>query len=275
MAGKYCLTALKGAPNGVAALDGTGKVPSTQLPATQGGGITQQEADARYAVLAHDHNAVYALLNHNHNAAYSAIGHTHAGVYEPANSNIQTHIGTAHAPSNAQKNSDITKAEIEAVLTGVIASHSHTGGSDPWTVLALAADFTTGSATAVDVGLGFTPVANTRYMFEAMLGIRTATATVNPRVGLAWSTGLTRGVAQIDEAQSATARLMANGNIAASLLMAVGGIPNTTQEWPVTVWGWFRAGATPSGQVRIQLASETANTIVRVVQDSYLRFRTF
>lgn len=57
--------------------------------------------------------------------------HTHAGVYEPANANIQSHIGSAHAPSNAQKNSDITKAEIEAVLTGVINTHSHAGGSVP------------------------------------------------------------------------------------------------------------------------------------------------
>jgi hypothetical protein len=47
---------------------------------------------------------------------------------ETANSNIQTHVTSAHAPSNAQKNSDITKAEIEAKLTGEISSHTHAGG---------------------------------------------------------------------------------------------------------------------------------------------------
>lgn len=36
------------------------------------------------------------------------------------------HSQLAHAPSNAQKNSDITKAEIEAKLTGQISTHSHT-----------------------------------------------------------------------------------------------------------------------------------------------------
>ena len=36
-----------------------------------------------------------------------------------------THATSAHAPSNAQKNSDITKAEIEAKLTGSITSHNH------------------------------------------------------------------------------------------------------------------------------------------------------
>ena len=35
------------------------------------------------------------------------------------------HSQSAHAPSNAQKNSDITKTEIEAKLTGQISSHSH------------------------------------------------------------------------------------------------------------------------------------------------------
>jgi hypothetical protein len=47
---------------------------------------------------------------------------------EPANANIQTHVVSAHAPSNAQKNSDITKAEIEAKLTGEISTHTHAGG---------------------------------------------------------------------------------------------------------------------------------------------------
>lgn len=65
---------------------------------------------------------------HNHDASYSATGHNHAGVYEPANANIQAHVAAAHAPSNAQKNSDITKAEIEAKLTGEISSHTHAGG---------------------------------------------------------------------------------------------------------------------------------------------------
>lgn len=35
------------------------------------------------------------------------------------------HSQVAHAPANAQKNSDITKAEIEAKLTGAITTHTH------------------------------------------------------------------------------------------------------------------------------------------------------
>ena len=47
---------------------------------------------------------------------------------EPGNANIQAHVTSNHAPANAQKNSDILKAEIEAVLTGTISTHSHAGG---------------------------------------------------------------------------------------------------------------------------------------------------
>jgi len=36
------------------------------------------------------------------------------------------HSQATHAPADAQKNSDITKAEIEAKLTGEITSHTHT-----------------------------------------------------------------------------------------------------------------------------------------------------
>ena len=42
-----------------------------------------------------------------------------------------THSTSPHAPSNAQRNSDITKAEIEAKLTGDVSTHTHneyTGG---------------------------------------------------------------------------------------------------------------------------------------------------
>lgn len=58
----------------------------------------------------------------------SETTHNHNASYEPINSNIQAHILSVHAPTNAQKNSDITLAEIEAKLVGVLTSHSHPGG---------------------------------------------------------------------------------------------------------------------------------------------------
>lgn len=63
--------------------------------------------------------------------AKSATTHNHDVTYEAKNTNIQTHVASAHAPSNAQKNSDITKGEIEAKLTGEISTHTHAGGGTP------------------------------------------------------------------------------------------------------------------------------------------------
>jgi hypothetical protein len=152
------------------------------------------------------------------------------------------------------------------------------GGSDPWTILNVngGADFTTSSASAVDVtGLSFAPAANTKYIIEGRLMLRTATTTVNPRVGWAWATGLTDGVMSIDEAQTATTQLMARGNLNAALLIAVGGLPNTTQSWPCEIFGTVFAGASPSGNCRVQLASETAGTNVTIKNGSFLRYRSF
>lgn len=56
-------------------------------------------------------------LKTNYDSAYAWISTNGAAVL--------AHISSAHAPSNAQKNSDITKAEIEAKLTGEITTHTH------------------------------------------------------------------------------------------------------------------------------------------------------
>ena len=151
------------------------------------------------------------------------------------------------------------------------------GGADPWTTIKLASDFTTTSNTAVDVtGLGFAPAASTNYEFEAILMLRTNTATVNPRAGLAWPTGMTDGVAKINEFQAATGvGIGAAGNPNAALLIPVGGLPNTTQSWPATIKGIAQAGATPSGNIRVQLASETSGTTVTMKAGSILKYRTY
>lgn len=149
------------------------------------------------------------------------------------------------------------------------------GGADPWTYVKLSSDFVTSSATAVDVtGLAFTPSANTQYEFEVLLLVRTATATVGPRPGLAWPTGGTDGVASIEMPSSATAQLLLFGNINAALLAAVGGLPNNTQSYPARIRGNFIAGASPSGTVKVQLASETAGTNVTAKVGSFIRYRT-
>jgi hypothetical protein len=207
--------------------------------------------------------------------AKSDSGHNHDTAYEAKNSNIQAHVSAAHAPSDAQKNSDITKAEIEAVLTGAITSHSHSGGSDPWNYIKLASDFTTTSTTAVAVtGLAFTPAANTSYEFVARLLTRSAATATGARPGVSWATGLTDGVAFAQQATSASAMVFGNGNINAAFVAAAGAMANTTQSWPALIEGFVIAGSSPSGTVKIQLASETAGTTVTIKAGSFLKYRS-
>lgn len=160
------------------------------------------------------------------------------------------------------------------IVQGGATVRATVGDIDRWAYIKLGSDFVTGSATAVDItGLAFTPAASKNYEFEAVLYLRTATTTVGPRPGLAWPTGLTDGVAQIRTPSSATAFTTVNGNINAALLAAVGGLPNTTQSYPAFIKGALITGASPSGTVKIQLASETAATNVTAKAGSYIKYR--
>lgn len=85
-----------GVANGVATLGSDGKVPASQLPTALALGTT----------------ASTAYYGDKGKIAYD-------------------HSQTTHAPSNAQKNSDITKTEIEAKLTGTITSHTHSHAVTP------------------------------------------------------------------------------------------------------------------------------------------------
>ena len=76
----------------------------------------------------------YSEESHNHDEDYAPISHgTHLTLGTSSSNAFRgdygnaayDHSQAAHAPSNAQKNSDITKEEIEAKLTGNITSHSH------------------------------------------------------------------------------------------------------------------------------------------------------
>jgi YD repeat-containing protein len=150
------------------------------------------------------------------------------------------------------------------------------GGSDPWTYIKLTSPFTTSSSTAVDItGLAFTPVANTYYEVEVVLFTRTATAATGPRPGVAWPTGLTDGVAFIQQTSAAATNVLQNGNFNAAVLAPVGGLPNTTQSYPAFIKAAFLTGATPSGTFRVQLASETGGTNVSAQAGTFIKYRTY
>lgn len=129
----------KGVANGYAGLDSAGKVPSAQLPsfvddvlefANLAGFPATGETAKIYVAL--DTNKTYRWSGtaYVEISASLALGTTSTTAFRGDYGNTAyTHSQATHAPVTAQKNSDITKAEIEAKLTGVIASHSHASGT--------------------------------------------------------------------------------------------------------------------------------------------------
>lgn len=169
-------------------------------------------------------------------------------------------------------------AQRDALELGTMATEdasSFTTAESAWTDIVLSLDSTTSSASAVDVAsLAFTPVTNVIYEFYAVLLLRASNAAIGPRVGLAWATGGTDGVASIVQSTAATTQLLAAGNISASLLIPSSTLADNTGSWPCIITGMFQAGATPSGTVKIQLATSTAATNVTMKAGSIFRYRS-
>lgn len=130
-------SSLKGAANGLAELDASGKVPSTQLPSYVDDVLEYAETEdfptsgeTGKIYIAKDTDKTYRWSGSNYVeiSASLALGETSSTAYRGDRGKIAyDHSQSAHAPANAQKNSDITKEEIEAKLTGTITSHTHSG----------------------------------------------------------------------------------------------------------------------------------------------------
>lgn len=124
---------------GKADLDEGGKVPASQLPSYVDDVLEYDNAAAFPATgetdkiyIAKDTNLTYRWSGSGYTeiSASLALGETSATAYRgDRGKTAYDHSQAAHAPSNAQKNSDILKSEIEAKLTGNIESHTHDLGS--------------------------------------------------------------------------------------------------------------------------------------------------
>jgi hypothetical protein len=71
-------------------------------------------------------------------------------------------------PGTPGSDASVTKENVEAVLTGPITTHSHSGGADPFLAkLILLVDKPTGAnVTPVTLGLSFNYEANSRYIID-------------------------------------------------------------------------------------------------------------
>ncbi len=120
--------------NGKADLE-DGKVPASQLPSF----VDDVLEYAEFASLpvTGETGKIYVTIDDGKTFRWSgsayaeissslALGETSSTAYRgDRGKTAYDHSQSPHAPADAQKNSDITKAEIEAKLTGDISSHSH------------------------------------------------------------------------------------------------------------------------------------------------------
>lgn len=268
-----------------------------------------KQAAGSYAAASHNHTGTYqplATVLTNTTASFTTAQETKlAGIATGATANAadsalrdrSTHTGTQSAATISDfasaADARIAAASVNALddvtvtspATGQVLKWNGTawtnqadatgGGSDPWTYVLLSADFTTSSATAVNVtGLAFTPAINTTYVVEGILLFRTATATVGPRPGCSWPANLTDGVIRVDVTSAAGTQVVVNGNNSAAQLAPVGGLPTTTGSWPGLLSAVLIAGASTSGNFQVQLASETAATNVTIKAGSFIRYRS-
>jgi hypothetical protein len=204
--------------------------------------------------------------------------HDHPGLYEVQGA-VAAHLSAQnHALLHARQHSVTATADHTFPggatflrADGVFAAPS--GGADPWTIVKLANDFTTSATANGNVtGLYFTPAAGKTYIVYGGFMLRTATATVGARPGIAWPT-VEDGAAWVDAPNSLTAAAMRIWGTRTTQNAASTGLADTASSHYAKLEAIIVAGASPSGNFQITLASETAGTVVRMRAGSYLMYR--
>jgi len=227
-------------------------------------------------------------------AGKAAAAHTHPqsevtnlvtdlAAKEPANANIQAHIASPHAPADAQKNSDITLAEIEAKLVGVISSHSHAGGGGNAPLLIpLSANFASTSTTRAAVtGWTFACGAGKTYMIEIIADYQSVATTTGGSMGfvLTSGSGTIRGFMEADISQSTVAtmlrspiRAISNSNTLAGSFMTSSGVSvmNSPHSWYALV----TLTCTVTGVFVVQWGSEVAGSSTQLNANSSMIITT-
>ena len=144
-----------------------------------------------------------------------------------------------------------------------------------WTYVTLTGDELNSTVTATNTALTFTPDASSKYEIEGRFYLQSAATTTGVRWGLVWPSGVDQNAAMGVSPNSSTAAAYRFwGNTAAANVAATGvavineGIYGGLQALMVT-------SATPSGSFTVTLASEIAASEVRIMQNSFIRYRKY
>jgi len=164
----------------------------------------------------------------------------------------------------------VTKAQIEAVLTGVIASHSHSGGSDGEVAVVATQDTPNATVNLADaVGLTFAALANSTYIIEAYLVWATTSTGVGIKVS-ATASGSPTIVAGRFAADAANGTPDSSSYNANDVVVTTSASPFTTNNFGYMSGILKTAGSASTWQLRF--AAETTGTITIKI-GSTIRYR--
>jgi hypothetical protein len=148
-------------------------------------------------------------------------------------------------------------------------------GSDPWTYVKLTTAALNTTTTSADTLLAFIPAANTHYLFESCLFIQSAATTTGVQIGLKWPTsGTNQEAAWAMVPTSATAFVSRFWGAPTVAKVAATAVAIANEGFFAKIDGQFVTTASPVGNLIITLASEVAASEARIMQNSWIRYRT-
>lgn len=160
------------------------------------------------------------------------------------------------------------------VITNIQEATAGGSGADPWTVIKLAQDFVSSSSSNVNVtNFYFTPAINKTYLIFGYFLLRTATATVGARPGVAWPANLTDATIRMEASTSLTASVIRTWGARTTQNAKSTGLATTTDSHWGSLDGIMITSGTTSGNFQITIASETAGTNVTMKAGSILMYR--
>ncbi|MDD5038725.1 MAG: hypothetical protein PHN78_05350 [Dehalococcoidales bacterium] len=182
-----------------------------------------------------------------------------------------SHSLSAHAPANAQKNSDITKGEIEAKLTGEISTHTHAGGGGDGETTVVATQDTANNTTTLAnaIGLTFNALPNSIYIIEVFLIWASSATSVGIKVS-ATASGSPAITAGLFTAQAANGTPDSSGWNTDNTVVTTSASPFTTNSMGKIDAVLKTSGSSSTWQLRF--AAETTGTIT-IKSGSVLRYR--
>jgi hypothetical protein len=176
--------------------------------------------------------------------------------------------GDTGAPGS---DASVTKVNVEAVLTGEIASHTHPGGSGEAEVIVVKVGDTANNTTtyADATGLSFTAKANIEYMIEGWIRYATSATTVGLKLSCA-GPATPAFVSSLYNAALVTSGLSGGGGNNYNVGAATASAQATTDNLAM-INILFKNGAN-QGTLTVRFAAETTGTIT-IKDGSLIRYR--